>query len=105
LVASLFGRGQRHQPARRACNGGDVKKEEAVESIERAGLTISDLYSRAWSTALYPTQHGWATSLACVVAIPALSMASLGQMVGAAVVNQIPPDVFDSVSNFGKPKE
>lgn len=82
-----------------------MKKEEAVESLERAGLTISDLYSRAWATALYPTQHGWPTSIACIVAIPALSMASLGQMVSAAVVSQIPPDVFDTLSNVGKPKD
>jgi hypothetical protein len=82
-----------------------VKKEEAVEGMERAGHTIHDLYARAWSTALYPTEHGWAASIACVVAIPALSMASLGHMVGAAVVQQIPPDVFDTVSNLGKPKD
>ena len=81
-----------------------MKKEEAVESLERAGNTINDLYTRAWSTALYPTQHGWGTSIACMVAIPALSMASLGQLVSAAVVQQIPPGVFDTLSGTDKPK-
>ena len=82
-----------------------MKKEEAVESLERAGLAINDLYTRAWSTALYPTEHGWGPSIACMVAIPVLSMASLGQVVGAAVVQQVPAEVFDTVSNIGKPKE
>jgi hypothetical protein len=36
-----------------------MKKEEAVADLERLGETINDLYTRAWSTALYPTQHGW----------------------------------------------
>ena len=82
-----------------------MKKEEAVESLERAGHTISDLYARAWSTALYPTEHGWPTSLACCAMIPVLSMASIGQMVGAAVVQQVPAEVFDTFSNVGKPKD
>jgi hypothetical protein len=74
-----------------------MKKEEAVESIERAGNTINDLYSRAWSTALYPTQHGWGPSLASIVAIPVLSMASIGHMVGSAVVQQLPSELFDKI--------
>jgi hypothetical protein len=80
-----------------------VKKEEAVESLDRAGNTISDLYTRAWSTALYPTQHGWGTSLACMAAIPVLGMASIGQMVSAAVVQQLPPEVFDTLSGKKDP--
>ena len=36
-----------------------MKKEEAVESVERAGQTINGLYVRAWDTALHPTEHGW----------------------------------------------
>src|SRR4051812_41409001 len=52
-----------------------VKKEEAVEKLERAGNEINDLYSRAWSTALYPTQHGWPTSVASAAMIPVLSFA------------------------------
>ncbi|MEP6492059.1 MAG: hypothetical protein ABJF01_05245 [bacterium] len=80
-----------------------MKKEEAVDSLDRAGQTIGELYARAWSTALYPTQHGWGPSIACIAAIPVLSMASLGQMVGAAVVQQVPSEVFDTLSNIGKP--
>jgi hypothetical protein len=83
-----------------------MKKEEAVESIERAGNTINDLYSRAWSTALYPTQHGWGPSLASIVAIPVLSMASIGHMVGSAVVQQLPAELFDKIpGGDDKPKE
>jgi hypothetical protein len=80
-----------------------MKKEEAVADLERLGETINDLYTRAWSTALYPTQHGWGPSIASIVAIPVLSMASFGRMVGSAIVEQLPPSVFDSVSNPGKP--
>ena len=89
----------------RYSQGGIVKKEEAVASLEQAGLTINDLYTRAWSTALYPTQHGWGPSIACMAAIPVLSMASIGQLIGSAVVQQVPAEVFDTLSNVGKPKE
>lgn len=82
-----------------------MKKEEAMESLDRAGTTINDLYARAWSTALYPTTNGWGPSIACMAAIPVLSLASLGHMAGAAVVQQLPPSVFDTLSNVGKPKE
>lgn len=82
-----------------------MKKEEAVESVERAGQTINGLYVRAWDTALHPTEHGWASSIAHAAAIPVLSAASLGQMVGSAVVQQLPADLFDSISNIGKPKK
>jgi hypothetical protein len=79
-----------------------MKKEEAVADLERLGETINDLYMRAWNTALYPTQHGWGPSIASIVAIPVLSMASFGRMVGSAVVEQLPASVFDTVSNIGK---
>jgi hypothetical protein len=82
-----------------------MKKEEAVESVERAGHTINGLYARAWDTALHPTEHGWPSSIASAAAIPVLSAASIGQMVGSAVVHQLPSDLFDSISNFGKPKK
>src|SRR5262249_40734813 len=65
-----------------------VKKDEAVQSLEQAGETINDLYSRAWATALYPTQHGWGPSIGAIVAIPVLSMASIGRLVSSAVVQQ-----------------
>lgn len=80
-----------------------MKKEEAVSNLEGLGHTIDDLYARAWSTALYPTRHGWGPSIASIVAIPVLSLASLGRMVGSAVVEQVPSSVFDTVSNIGKP--
>jgi hypothetical protein len=80
-----------------------MKKEEAVADLERLGETINDLYMRAWNTALYPTQYGWGPSIASMVAIPVLSMASFGRMVGSAVVEQLPSSVFDTVSNLGKP--
>ena len=82
-----------------------MKKEEAVENLERAGETISGFYVRAWDNALHPTEVGWATSIASMAAIPVLSAASIGQMVSAAVVKQVSPNVFDTISNFGKPKK
>ena len=82
--------------------GGRLKKEEAVENVERAGQMINDVNARVWSTALNPTQYGWASSLASIAAIPVLSAASLGQMVSEAVVKQISPNVFDRLSNFGQ---
>jgi hypothetical protein len=84
---------------------GQMKKEEAVESVERAGQTINGLYVRAWDTALHPTEHGWPTSIASAAVIPVLSAASLGHMVGSAVVQQLPSNLFDSISNFGKPNK
>src|SRR4029078_2498860 len=82
-----------------------MKKEEAVENLERAGETISGFYVRAWDNALHPTDVGWATSIASMAAIPVLSAASIGQMVSAAVVKQVSPNVFDTISNLGKPKK
>jgi hypothetical protein len=82
-----------------------VKKEEAVQSLEQAGEAINDLYTRAWATALYPTQHGWGQSIASIVAIPVLSMASIGRLVSSAVVQQVPAEVFDKLSGTDKPKE
>ena len=82
-----------------------MKKEDAVENLERAGHTINELYVRVWDNALHPTERGWATSIASIAAIPVLSAASIGQMVGAAVVQQISPGVFDTLSNIGRPKK
>lgn len=81
-----------------------MKKEDAVESLERAGLTINEVNTRVWTMALNPTHYGWGKSLASVVAIPVLSAASVGQMVSEAVVRQISPGVFDQLSDFGQPK-
>jgi len=82
-----------------------MKKEEAVENLDRAGEMISGLYVRAWDNALHPTEAGWATSIASMATIPVLSVASIGQMVSAAVVKQVSPNVFDTISNLGKPKK
>ena len=82
-----------------------MKKEEAVADLEKLGETINDLYARAWSTALYPTQHGWGPSIASMVAIPVLSTASFGRMIASAVAEQLPASVYDSVSNIGKPND
>ena len=82
-----------------------MKKDDAVQSLEQAGEAINDLYTRAWATALYPTQHGWGPSIASMVAIPVLSMASLGRLVSSAVVQQVPSEVFDKLSGDDKPKD
>ena len=79
--------------------------ERSLESLERNGLMISKLYAKAWSTALTPTQHGWVSSIASAATIPVLSLASIGAMVGSAVAQQVPEDVYDKISNIGKPKE
>ena len=81
-----------------------MKKDEAVQSLEQAGEAINDLYGRAWATALYPTHHGWGASIGSIVAIPVLSLASIGRLVSSAVVQQVPEEVFDKLSGE-KPKE
>jgi hypothetical protein len=80
-----------------------MKKEDAVESIARAGHTINDLNVRVWTTALNPTHYGWGYSLASIAAIPVLSMASVGQLVSSAVVNQISPSVFEKLPDLSPP--
>jgi mannose/fructose/N-acetylgalactosamine-specific phosphotransferase system component IIC len=79
-----------------------VKKHEAVEGIERAGETINEVNARIWTVALNPTQYGALQSLASIVAIPVLSMASVGQLVTHAVVRQIPDNVVEEITSFGK---
>ena len=82
-----------------------MKKDEAVQNLEEAGYMIGDLYARAWSTALYPTQHGWGKSIVSMAMIPVLSAASVGQLVTSAVAKQVPADVYDNVSNLINPKK
>jgi hypothetical protein len=72
-----------------------MKKEDAVDSVERAGEQINEIYGRILSVALNPTEHGWPASLASIAAIPVLSTASFGHMVSSAAVRQISPRVFD----------
>ena len=79
-----------------------MKKDELVNSIDRAGETINDLNVRAWTTALHPTHYGWGPSIASIVAIPVLNLASIGNLVSSAVVKQIPPDMFDKLPGSGK---
>lgn len=82
-----------------------MKKDDAVETLERAGHTINDLNARAWATALYPTQHGWGPSIASMAAIPVLNLAALGHIIGTAVVHQLPAELFDKLPDIDKPKE
>jgi hypothetical protein len=82
-----------------------VTKADAVEGLERAGSTINDLHTRAWATALYPTQHGWGPSLAWMAAIPVLSVASVGHLISSAVVQQLPASLFEKLPDVGKPKD
>ena len=78
-----------------------MKKEDVVESLDRAGLTIHEANARAWNTAFNPTQYGWPSSIASIVAIPVLNMASIGHFVSSVVVSQVSPSVFDTLSNLG----
>lgn len=80
-----------------------MKKDDAVNSLAEAGMTINNLYGRAWETALRPTEYGWPSSIMSAAMIPVLSAATIGHMVSSAVVQQVPADVFDTVSNLGKP--
>jgi hypothetical protein len=81
-----------------------VKKHEAVEGLERAGQTINEVNARVWAVALNPTEYGVLPSLASIVAIPVLSMASVGQLVSHAVVRQIPDSVVEGITSFGQSK-
>lgn len=81
-----------------------MKKEDAVDSLDRAGLTINDINARVWNTALHPTQYGWGSSIASIAAIPVLNLASIGHLVSSAVVRQISPGVFDTLSNLSPGK-
>ena len=80
-----------------------MKKHEAVEEIDRIGEKINDLHATAWNRALHPTRHGWVTSIANAATIPVLSFASLGHMVGSAVVKQVSPNVIETVTGEKKP--
>jgi pyridoxal biosynthesis lyase PdxS len=77
-----------------------MKKHDAVERLERLGNDINDMNGRAWNTALHPTEFGWAQSIFSAATIPILSAASIGQMVSAAVVKQINPDVIEKLTEF-----
>ena len=84
-----------------------MKKHDAQEKLDRAGEKINGLYGSAWNTALNPTRYGWGSSLLGIVSIPVLSAASIGHMVGSAVVNQIEADTFEKFTTLpaDKPKD
>ena len=77
-----------------------MKKDDVVRNIDSAGVTINELYAKAWNTALNPTEKGWAPSIASIAAIPVLSFASIGHMVGSAVVKQIPSGAFEKLPDL-----
>ncbi|MEO7084673.1 MAG: hypothetical protein ABI442_11260 [Gemmatimonadaceae bacterium] len=79
-----------------------MKKHEAVEGLERAGMTIGEANARVWTIALNPTQYGVLQSVASIVAIPVLSFASVGQLVSHAVVNQLPEGIVEGITTFGQ---
>jgi len=82
-----------------------MKKEDALNKLNGAGLAINELNASAWNTALHPTRYGWASSIFSVATIPVLSAASLGHLVTQAVVSQIPSDTFEKVTNLGDDKK
>lgn len=77
-----------------------MKKDDALDKLDRAGNQINSLYGSAWNTALNPTRYGWGSSLIGIVSIPVLSAASLGHLVGSSVVKQIEPDTFEKITSF-----
>ena len=77
-----------------------MKKNDAVDKLDRLGDKISGLHASAWNTALNPTQYGWANSIFSAATIPILSAASIGQLVGSAVVKQINPDIIERFTEF-----
>lgn len=82
-----------------------MKKDEAVDKLDRAGYQIHDLSARAWNTALNPTSHGWASSILSLATIPVLSAASIGHLVSSAVVKQIDPNTFEKITTLGDDKK
>ena len=77
-----------------------MKKDDALDKLDRAGFQINDLNARAWNTALNPTSHGWASSILSLATIPVLSAASLGHLVSSAVVKQIDAKTFERITEF-----
>jgi len=79
-----------------------VKKDEAVDKLDRAGFQINDLSSRAWNTAINPETHGWASSILSLASLPVLSAASMGQLVTSAIVKKIDPNTFERITTLGE---
>lgn len=81
-----------------------MKKEDAVEAIDQAGLTIHEVNARVWSTALNPTDNGWGPALLSAAAIPVTNLASIGHLITSAVVRQVSPSVFEALPDIGGKK-
>lgn len=77
-----------------------MKKHDAVDKLDEAGRRIHDMHASAWNVGLNPTVHGWGKSLLGIASIPVLSAASIGHLVGSAVVNQIGADTFEKMTEF-----
>lgn len=77
-----------------------MKKDDALDKLDRAGFTINDLNTRAWNTALNPQSNGWASSILSLATIPVLSAASIGHLVSSAVLRQIDPKTFERITEF-----
>jgi hypothetical protein len=82
-----------------------MKKDDALEKLDRAGSAIHGVNASAWNTALNPTQYGWGKSLLSIASIPVLSAASIGHLVSHAVVRQMNPDTFEKITGIGTPKD
>ena len=78
-----------------------MKKNDAVDRLERTGVTINSLNASAWNTALHPTRYGWVSSILSVASIPVLSAASIGHLVTSAVVNQVDANTFERLTGLG----
>lgn len=79
-----------------------MKKDEAVDKLDRAGRQIQDMHASAWNVALNPTVHGWGKSILGIASIPVLSAASIGHLVGSAVVRQVPDGTIEKLTEFPK---
>jgi hypothetical protein len=78
-----------------------MKKDDALDKLDRAGQKINGLYGSAWNTALNPTRYGWGSSIVSLASIPVLSAASIGHMVTSAVTSQINADTFEKITTLG----
>jgi hypothetical protein len=82
-----------------------MKKEEALDAIDQAGMTIHDANARVWTTALNPTDNGWGPALLSAAAIPVTNLASIGHLITSAVARQVSPRVFEALPDLGKKNE
>ena len=78
-----------------------MKKDDALDKLDKAGNTINSMYGSAWNTALNPTRYGWGSSLLGIVSIAPLSFASIGHLVGSSIVRQVPDKTFEKITTLG----